>query len=281
MNSQRIPQHPLLSKSGQAVRFDIRDWGQWSAYDHQLPHRHSFHEILFFTAGNASHEIDFATYQGTAGQIHFVASDNVHLLSREQNCQGFSILFSVDYFSEALIGQLPFYSARPFVQPEEQTFRTIIGLVDLIRVERVTSSIVSNQLVHAYAEAMILLLVKSMINLEEPKGASHSTEYILTFRKLIKENYKQHFTVEKYAELICISPKHLTELCKTETGKTPLKLIREQVISEAKRLFYHTKMSVKEVAYSLNFETPAGFSKYFKAATGHAPSFYKREVNNA
>jgi len=274
MNRQKIPQHPLLNKSGQKVRFDIQDWGNASSYDFLKAHRHSFHEVLVFEKGKAQHDIDFTTYAGKTGQIHFVASDNVHLLIREENSKGFSILFTDDYFSDDIIGQLPFYSSNPFIQLDNRSFKTFLELATLLRTEIDNSSALSERLINAYANTLMLLLLKS--NSKDFQIANNQSEHILHFKKFIKEKYKQHLTVGQYAELICISSKHLIELCKTQTGKTPMKLIQEHVISEAKRLFYHTKMTVKEVAYELNFDTPASFSKYFKSATGHAPAIYRK-----
>jgi AraC family transcriptional activator of pobA len=275
MNKKKIPQHPLLNKSGQKVRFDIQDWENASSYDFLKAHRHSFHEVLIFEKGKAQHDIDFATFEGKAGHIHFVASENVHLLVREENSKGFSILFTDDYFSKDIIEQLPFYSPQPVIQLDKTSFKSFLQLVNLVKMEFNNTSSLSEKLIHSYSYALMLLLLKS--NPNDFQVGNNQTEYIQQFKKLIKENYKQHYTVEKYAELISISPKHLIELCKTQTGKTPLKLIQEHVISEAKRLFYHTKMTVKEVAYELNFDTPASFSKYFKSATGHSPSIYRKE----
>ncbi len=277
MNKQKISQHPLLNKSGQKVRFDIQDWGNVSTYDFLKAHRHFFHEILVFEKGKAQHDIDFKTFEGKKGQIHFVHSDNVHLLVRAENSQGFSILFTADYFNGEIIEQLPFYSTKPFRQLDKPTFKTFLQLVKLIREETDGQSVVSDKLIYCYANSLMLLLLKNTADSTGCQKSNYQTEYIQTFRKLIKENFKQHFTVEKYAELTGISPKHLIDLCKTQTGKTPLKLIQEHIIIEAKRLFYYTKKTIKEVAYELHFDTPASFSKYFKSATGHAPSIYRKK----
>lgn len=277
MNKQKIPQHPLLSTSGKKVRFDIQDWGSVSNYNYLKAHRHSFYEILVFEKGKAQHDIDFSTYEGKPGQIHFVASDNVHLLLRSENSKGFSILFTLEYFGSEIVEKLPFYSTNPVVHLDKSTFVTFLQLVKFIRDEAKNPSVTSDKLIHSFANSLMLLLLKFA---PDPKGDNNSTnqtEHIQTFKKLIKENYLQHFTVEKYAELTGISSKHLIDICKTQTGKTPLKLIQEHVISEAKRLFYHTRMTVKDVAYELNFDTPASFSKYFKSATGHSPSIYRKE----
>ena len=52
---------------------------------------------------------------------------------------------------------------------------------------------------------------------------------------------------------------------------TPATWIREKRLAKAKEML-HTGMPVKEVCFSLGFESPAHFSRLFKARFGKAPS---------
>ena len=54
--------------------------------------------------------------------------------------------------------------------------------------------------------------------------------------------------------------------------KTPLQVIHERVIVEAKRLVYYTNKSIKEVANDLGFEDVTHISKFFKNFTTKTPT---------
>lgn len=276
MNTVTIPRHPLRNKAGHQVRFDIQDWGEAATYDFLKAHRHSFCEILVFEKGKAQHDIDFSLFSAGPKQVHFVASDSVHLLVREADSKGYSILFTPDYFDSDLLAALPFTTTTPFLKLSNVDFKTFRDTVLLIRKEIDNQGLLSEKIVHNLACSLMLLLAR-LSSQQAVQLQSSQSEYIQQFKRLIKEHYKQHYKVEQYAELLHISAKHLIACCKSDTGKTPLKHIHEQVTGEAKRLFYYTRMTVKEVAYALNFDTPAGFSKYFKSVTGHSPSVYRRE----
>jgi AraC family transcriptional regulator, transcriptional activator of pobA len=240
-------------------------------------HRHHFYEILVFQKGAAQHDIDFHTFDAMPEQLHFVSSDNVHLLIRDKDSAGFSIVFTPDYFAQEVITQLPFLSSQPFLQLTSSEFERVQTLLALIKNELNTFNNLSDALQHALANSLMLLLVK--ISAERLTVAPNTqTEHLQLLKKLIAAHYKQHFSVEKYADMVSVSPKHLIDLCKKQTGKTPLKLIQAQVISEAKRFLYHTTMTVKEIGYELNFDSPASFSKYFKSVTGYSPIIYRQEV---
>jgi len=276
--SINIPQHPLRNKAGEAVAFDWLTWGTVHNYDFLKAHRHQFHEIFFFESGVARHDIDFQTYDALPGAIHFVASDNVHLVLREPGSTGFSLMFTTDYFSDELIAQLPFSKSSPVLQLETEDFQTVNALAQSIRREHESGAPLSDKIVKSLMEALMLQLVRIYQQKTHLPPASGLPEHLQTFRQLVREQYREHVSVEAYADTMGITAKHLIDLCKKHLGKTPLKFIQEYTVCEAKRLLFHTNSSIKEIAYALNFDDPANFSKYFKANTGYTPATYRKDT---
>ncbi len=68
------------------------------------------------------------------------------------------------------------------------------------------------------------------------------------------------------------SPKTISNYFALYSKKTPLQVIHERVIVEAKRLVYYTNKSIKEVANDLGFEDVTHFSKFFKNFTTKTPT---------
>ena len=87
-------------------------------------------------------------------------------------------------------------------------------------------------------------------------------------------------TVNSMAAQLNLSPKYLSDLLKTETGKTALELIHLYVISEAKNLLVEGDKSIAEIAYRLGFENPPYFSRLFKKETGMSPKEYIHHSRN-
>jgi AraC-like DNA-binding protein len=46
---------------------------------------------------------------------------------------------------------------------------------------------------------------------------------------------------------------------------------------EAKRLLAHTHKSVKEIGFSLGFQEPTNFTKYFRKHTGLSPVEFRNQ----
>lgn len=90
--------------------------------------------------------------------------------------------------------------------------------------------------------------------------------------------YKQERSVAFYASKLCISSKYLSSVVKAVCGKTPTELIREKTIDEIESLLQHTQLSIKEIAYELNFPNISFFGKYFKAQKGVSPKLYREKM---
>lgn len=59
---------------------------------------------------------------------------------------------------------------------------------------------------------------------------------------------------------------------KALTGISPVELLRDMRLREARRLLTTTELSISEIAYEAGFSTPAYFTKCFSEAYGQTPS---------
>ena len=99
--------------------------------------------------------------------------------------------------------------------------------------------------------------------------------YFNTFIEELSKNYTRDRSVGFYAERLHLTPKYLTTLLRTTTGRTASDWIDEYVILEAKNLLKFSAMSIQEIAYFLHFPNQSFFGKYFKQHTGMTPSAYR------
>lgn len=98
---------------------------------------------------------------------------------------------------------------------------------------------------------------------------------IRKFNLLVEGNFHNEHSVNFYAEKLNKSPKTLSNLFALFNQKSPIQMIQERVIIEAKRLLYYTDKSVKEITYELGFEDPAYFCNFFKRHTSYPPLAYR------
>ncbi len=110
----------------------------------------------------------------------------------------------------------------------------------------------------------------------EIKSTNSRQEEIFTkFTELLERHHKKEREIAFYADKMCITSKHLSQVIKDYTGKTALGIIEEYVISEAKSMLLSTTMSIQQISDELKFPSQSVFGKYFKRVAGISPSEYR------
>lgn len=104
---------------------------------------------------------------------------------------------------------------------------------------------------------------------------SRENELYLQFMDDLQMFGNKERTVSFYADRCCVSPKYFSKMIHLASGKTPIQLIKERVIVEAKVLLNSTDMSIQEIAEALNFPNDSFFCRYFKQEVKMSPMKYR------
>ncbi len=107
---------------------------------------------------------------------------------------------------------------------------------------------------------------------------SRKEEIMARFILAVSENFRQHREVAWYAEQLCITPKHLSNISKETSGRTAGDWIESYITLEAKVLLKTTDLSVQEIAMQMGFSNQSYFGKYFRRQTGITPSAFRRDI---
>jgi AraC-type DNA-binding domain-containing proteins len=134
----------------------------------------------------------------------------------------------------------------------------------------------------AYAQQMMAGLVNHLIgimyslerNIELNKN-QQQVDMVSKARLRIRESLESEVTIQKIAEELGVSYSNFRKLFKEYTGLSPATYQQELRLLRAKELLTTTDLSIKEIAYRLNFESPDYFSAKFKAKMGIKPSEIK------
>lgn len=108
------------------------------------------------------------------------------------------------------------------------------------------------------------------------KENERSFDIVRQFYVLVDAHYKEKKQVQDYADLLFRSPKTISNLFSEYGLPTPLRVIHERVVAEAKRLLIYTSKSAKEIGLILGFEDLATFSRFFKKMVKESISEYRK-----
>lgn len=104
---------------------------------------------------------------------------------------------------------------------------------------------------------------------------SGPTQLVTRFQALVEQHYRENWDISSYAAALAVSVAQLRGASLTVTGQTPLKLIHERILIEAKRSLVYSGLSVAQIAYQIGFEDPAYFSRFFARHAGEPPAQYR------
>ncbi len=101
-------------------------------------------------------------------------------------------------------------------------------------------------------------------------------DIVRQYHILVEKYFREEHQVAGYADLLFKSPKTLSNLFKQLGNRSPLKVINDRIILEAKRLLLYSNKTAEEIAYELGYKEAAHFSKFFKNQVGEPPVEFKK-----
>ena len=104
----------------------------------------------------------------------------------------------------------------------------------------------------------------------EPTGAT-----VNALRKLVEEHFHKERQLAFYADKLAMTVDRLNDHVRRATGVTAGHLIRQRVLTEAKRQLVFTSQPIHEIAYDLAFSDPSHFARFFRKQTGTTPHEFR------
>lgn len=84
-------------------------------------------------------------------------------------------------------------------------------------------------------------------------------------------------TMQGLSKRVNLSPTRLRQLFKKETGRSPMKYLRELRMRHAERLLRSTFLSVKEIAFVIGVRHASSFVHAFKRVHGLTPTEFRAQ----
>ena len=104
---------------------------------------------------------------------------------------------------------------------------------------------------------------------------SRADAQVEQLRRLIDEHFRKERLISFYAEKLAMTADRLNDHVKRSTGVTAGHLIRQRVLTEAKRQLVFTNQPIHEIAYDLAFSDPSHFTRFFRKQTGTTPQAFR------
>lgn len=241
------------------------------------PHQHDFFIILLFDQANGVHNIDFRDHSIGSQQVHLLFPGQVHKWNIGAETTGYQLMIGRDYFerlSPSLRFSIANYQNHPVIQLSVDSFKLLHYEFDAIKDELANDDSLP-ELIGSRIAVIASIVSKEADKVFKDGNLYQSEPRVIIFQQMIDVYFKEQKRVSFYAKKLHISANYLNILCKKYVKISATQLIQQRIILEAKRLLMATTLSVKEIAFELNFADQAYFSNFFKAQTGETPTEYR------
>ncbi|WP_109830663.1 helix-turn-helix domain-containing protein [Reichenbachiella versicolor] len=249
------------------------------------PHRHTFFQILWFKE-EGRHYIDYEVIDHPANSVFLVNQNQVHYFCPESSNEGYLFHFNDSFISKLSMDLLFRFSVSIFSEIGQPFIHLTEGQVE--KVGSITDSIMSelddqeenfeNIVMHQFLNLLFELERIKKKQTTYTIDSNSDFSIIVKFKQLIIENISQNLSIQDYSKQLGVSAKRLTSLTKQYTSLTPANQIKELKVLEAKRKLSNKNISIKEVAYSLGFDQPTYFTKFFKKETSTTPKQFQEQL---
>lgn len=255
------------------------------------PHIHEFYQIIWFRRGQGTHHVDFVDYPITDNTIFFIAPGQIHAFDGNADFEGVIILFNASFMVDEETSESIFlkynvfnaYDSLPYCKVSDEEATRLMRLVDEMGSEYSLTGEFAHKDYMKYLVRLFLIRAQRCGRRQEVPNldvSSTANRTFVRFRQLLEQNFHSVHTVQEYADMLNISSRTLTKYVGQSTYRSPLQMINDRIVLEAKRQLRHTSMSIKEIGYELGFEDPSYFVKFFKRLTGKMPGAFREQAQN-
>jgi AraC family transcriptional activator of pobA len=283
---EQIPVYSLKADDSGNKQFRIYNYkGDFPDRSEVLvPHRKDYYLLVFIRLGGGRQWIDMNPYTLKDNTIYLMAPNQVIVKEEMVQLTSTGIAFTKDFLA---VQENMSLMMLPIIKNPESVHELMLKEKDIVFVEDIIAKITfeyqnpsewQHQMLGAYL--IVLLTYLSRIYSEQLSENDISTDKTLLKNFLTKVNdcFSELHEVSDYASLLNISPGHLSESIKNQSGRPAIKHIHDRLIMESRRLLMHTDSSIKEIAYNLGFTDASYFNRFFKRETGLTPVEYRIDI---
>ncbi|MCW5681563.1 MAG: helix-turn-helix domain-containing protein [Xanthobacteraceae bacterium] len=259
-------------------RSSVNDWTI-------TPHRHrNLFQLMLIEQGGGILDLEADSISFEAPSIILLAPTVAHgFRFKPRVTDGFVINFTEDVTSAlgeqagVALARLKHIAAQPLLpvaKPETARFAAICR--DLIEEQSL-----GREGFELASRALLALLGVEVARLYASQARSGTITLapadatVEELRRLIEENFRSQRQIGFYASKLAMTADRLNDHVKRATGVTAGHLLRQRLLTEAKRQLVFTDLSIGEVAYDLAFADPSHFARFFKKQTGTTPQAFR------
>ena len=243
------------------------------------PHTHpKFTQVIFVSKGEGVITMDGDVLSFGSSSVLVVPPFHIHSIYYESPARGWVVTIENGYLAE-LVARAP-------------ELRSVLGAGDVAKISHEASVKVASsvkrlkgelegtrcgRLIGAEVELLqILLTLLRETSDQKTVEPLERNDLVDRYLNAVETRYRDQPDVAEFATDLGVTIPQLRLACKARTGSSPLAILHDRILAEAKRCLTYSTLSVAETGYRLGFTDAAYFSRFFTGKIGLPPSQFRR-----
>lgn len=250
----------------------------------ELLGRNDLYKILWCRSERSSVILDGYQCELKRNQLIFCTPLNIiEMPSKEE---GFiSFVFNKEFFciqthddQVSCNGFLFFGSSEPpIITLNGDQLRQYETMLEMFKSDLLIKDHLQGEMLRSSLKRLLIVSTRMIKNgLPEPTISHTQMNIIRDYNILVEKHFREYHHVKDYANLLFKSPKTLSNLFPKYSDKSPLMVINDRILLEAKRLLLYSDQSAIEIAEELGYKDASHFSKFFKKHVGMSPTIFRK-----
>lgn len=278
-----IPNYQLPETAQAGILITSSEEKHKTGHNIHLPHRDKHYLLIIMFEGSFEALVDFKKFKITAQAVTLILPGQVHQTLEIKNGKAATISFDPVLVASELVPVLQSYFYKQSALPEDKDlFKELNSLLQILiaKKDHHTKPLHAFTM-HVTLQNMLALIACKIQSLNNTHAPEKRPVFITQqFKTLLQQSFRELKKPSDYANALHISVKHLNDTVKTSTGLSVSLHIQQEIMLEARRLLYHSSLSVKEIAYTLGYDDAVYFTRLFKKNTGLTPLSFRRQFSH-
>lgn len=205
-------------------------------------------------------------------ELHMAAGAAGFIIGASQQIMVDAIGDRAESYALRIFSEQPWFMAEPDAVAVNEVQPLVTGFVR----ELGDPSRASWMGISAYMRLVLMALWRAGgAETAEQRGRGGGASILQRYRQLVETWFRQHRPMTDYARELGVTTDRLHSICRNALGRSPVQLLHERVVQEAKLRLERSARTVQEISDGLGFRDPTYFSHFFKKKTGFSPAAYR------
>lgn len=241
----------------------------------RLEHLHSLdhHLLLWITRGQGRMLLQgLRSGIGTHNAVFVPAGT---LLALDLGKQGFGLAAHLPIRPDMGFPEEPQHLRIRDVQAQAE----ISTILDAMQREQTAQRPFADEVMRAQSMLMSVWLRRQMMeHADDGPRVPAAHRLVQAYCALVARDFASPKLMGDYATELGVTPTHLTRSCREASGLTAADILTQRSLYAARDMIETTNRPLQDIGQSLNFSSPAYFSRFVQHHTGHSPSMLRRSA---